>query len=548
MKKITWLDINSSYSHSSTVLPLIHAQEAKFNAHYHWDVVKATPKSDMREVIEQLFAQNPDVIAFTSYLFTADFTYQILARIKVLLPSAVLVGGGPEFLGNNEEFLRQHRYIDYVVRGEGEYVFYELLEAVFASRSLQISGLCFLNSQGHYVDNGLARIAEFQALVLSEESCFFDWTKPFVQLETTRGCFNSCKFCVSGNDKPLRTHTLDVVKARIDRLAQRGIQDVRVLDRTFNSNTRRAIDMLSIFEEYPQMNFHLELHPALLNEQINSKLKTLPHGLLHIEAGIQSLDNKVLEASGRKGEKEAALRGLEFLCQLHNIETHTDLIAGLPYYELAQIYSDVNSLASLGSTEIQLETLKLLPGTQMRQQATELGISYSPVPPYEVLRTTHITTAQLREAMLLSRILDIYYNKPVWHSLFRKLVLKHDVLTQHFVAFFKERKLQNQLLSQEKQGIIFFQFLEAYYPVELIDFKIHWILSGFPLKKLPSYTDNEKDVDVDMLLHNIHTVKGAMQADMRIYVFSHHGTTHVFGFAKKGREASKPLFYGTHSV
>ncbi len=90
------------------------------------------------------------------------------------------------------------------------------------------------------------------------------------------------------------------------------------------------------------------------------------------------------------GKLKDALSGLRFLCSLPNMETHADLIAGLPFYRLEEIFEDVRTLAGYPAGEIQLESLKLLPGTEMRRRAEELGIRYSPMPPYEVLETREI--------------------------------------------------------------------------------------------------------------------------------------------------------------
>ena len=84
------------------------------------------------------------------------------------------------------------------------------------------------------------------------------------------------------------------------------------------------------------------------------------------------------------------------------METHADLIAGLPLYHLSQIFDDVRTLAEYRAGEIQLESLKLLPGTEMRHRAEELGICYSPLPPYEVLQTREITPDELQTARQLS--------------------------------------------------------------------------------------------------------------------------------------------------
>lgn len=273
----------------------------------------------------------------------------------------------------------------------------------------------------------------FSELVPPEKSRFFNWSKPFVQLETTRGCFNTCAFCVSGGEKPVRTLSLEAIKERLDVIHEHGIKNVRVLDRTFNYNNKRAKELLNLFREYPDICFHLEIHPALLSDELKQELATLPKGLLHLEAGIQSLRENVLEQSRRIGKLSNALAGLHYLCSLENMETHADLIAGLPLYHLSEIFDDVRTLTEYGAREIQLESLKLLPGTEMRRRADELGIQYSPLPPYEVLQTREITVDELQTAHYLSRLLDGFYNTPTWRNITRILILEnphfiHDLL------------------------------------------------------------------------------------------------------------------------
>ena len=280
---------------------------------------------------------------------------------------------------------------------------------------------------------------DFDQLVPPEESPLFMWDKPFVQVETTRGCFNTCAFCVSGMGDPIRTLPLEIVRQRLHRIRERGIRDVRILDRTFNYHPRQAVELMRLFAEFhPHLRFHLEIHPALLPQSVREVLGTLPKGLLHLEAGIQSLRQEVLDTSCRKGTLEQALDGLRFLCSLPNLVTHADLIAGLPLYTLPQIYEDIRTLAEYRAGEIQLESLKLLPGTAMRRRASELGIRYSPLPPYEVLETCQITSTQLQEARRLSRLLDAYYNTAAWQALTRQLIVREADFLIRFLTYLTE--------------------------------------------------------------------------------------------------------------
>ena len=485
--KILWIDLNSSYAHSSLALPALHAQ-IMTDPSIEWEIVSATINENTGMIVDEIYRHRPDILAATTWLFNHEQLMHVASRVKALLPKTCLVLGGPEFLGDNEEFLRKNPFVDCVFRGEGEEVFPQWLTCWNHPEQWHtVPGLCYLTPYKEYKDNGIARVLNFAGLVPPEQSRFFNWSKPFVQLETTRGCFNTCAFCVSGGEKPVRTLSIESIRERLQLIHAHGIKNVRVLDRTFNYNPRRAKELLRLFLEFhPDIRFHLEIHPALLSEELKEELSLLPKGLLHLEAGIQSLREPVLEKSRRMGKLSDALDGLRFLCALPNMETHADLIAGLPLYHLHEIFEDVRTLAGYAAGEIQLESLKLLPGTEMRRRAEELGIKYSPLPPYEVLQTHEISVSELQTARQLSRLLDGFYNTPAWQTLTRELILNDEQFLHRFLAYLTKANLIDQPMSLEKRGLILYEFCKQNYPEYQIQAAIAWIEAGMSLKKLPA--------------------------------------------------------------
>lgn len=485
--KILWIDLNSSYAHSSLALPALHAQ-IMTDPSIEWEIVSATINENTGMIVDEIYRHRPDILAATTWLFNHEQLMHVASRVKALLPEACLVLGGPEFLGDNEEFLRKNPFVDCVFRGEGEEVFPQWLTCWNHPEQWHtVPGLCYLTPNKEYKDNGIARVLNFAGLVPPEQSRFFNWSKPFVQLETTRGCFNTCAFCVSGGEKPVRTLSIESIRERLQLIHAHGIKNVRVLDRTFNYNPRRAKELLRLFLEFhPDIRFHLGIHPALLSEELKEELSLLPKGLLHLEAGIQSLREPVLEKSLRMGKLSDALDGLRFLCALPNMETHADLIAGLPLYHLHEIFEDVRTLAGYAAGEIQLESLKLLPGTEMRRRAEELGIKYSPLPPYEVLQTHEISVSELQTARQLSRLLDGFYNTPAWQALTRELILNDEQFLHRFLAYLTKANLIDQPMSLEKRGLILYEFCKQNYPEYQIQAAIAWIEAGMSLKKLPA--------------------------------------------------------------
>ena len=484
--KLLWLDINCSYAHSSLALPALHAQCGKNEV--EWEVVSATLSTPVGALVTQIAGHRPDIIAATAWLFTHDYLTNVITRAKALLPECTVILGGPEFLGENESYLLRHPEVDALFRGEGEEEFSKWLEiSQNRGRWGSVKGLCFLNEEGRYRDGGLARVADFALLKAPEESRFFRWEKPFVQLETTRGCFSSCAFCVSGAEKPVRTIPLETVRERIGNIHAHGVREIRLLDRTFNGDAGRAVSLVKLFAEFPDMRFHLEMHPAFLPVELRELLSGLPDNLLHLEAGIQSLREPVLKACKRAGKLDGALDGLRFLCGLKNMETHADLIVGLPLYTLAQIFEDIRTLASFGAGEIQLELLKVLPGTGMRRDAESLGLVYSSMPPYEILKTNEMSVPEIQTGRLLSRLLDFYYNTRAWKNITIRLICEESEFLQDFLQWMRRGEHLEQPLSVEKRGLLLFEFIVEFYPFYKNRMAEAWEKAGLTLRKIERF-------------------------------------------------------------
>lgn len=529
---LLWLDINCSYAHSSLALPAIHAQTLNRpdSSDIHWEAVSGTTTTPLAQIVNEVVRRRPDIIAATCWLFTHERIIQLTARIKALLPDCILLLGGPEFLGDNECFLRENPFVNGVFRGEGEEEVPKWLNVIQdKSEWEKITGVCYIRDNGDYHDGGIARVQNFGQLTPPEESLFFDWSKPFVQLETTRGCFNTCAFCVSGGEKPVRTLPLETVWQRLEVIRRNGIQNVRVLDRTFNYYPKRAEELLNLFTSFaPGIRFHLEIHPALLPSEIRKTLQSLPDGLLHLEAGIQSLRSKVLKTARRAGSLESSLEGLEFLCSLSNMGTHADLIAGLPGYTYAQIVEDVYQLAAYGAGEIQLESLKLLPGTVMRKEVENLNIRYSPLPPYEVLESDSMTGDDLYMSHRLSRLLDGYYNAPAWHTITRDLLREEPRFLESFLDFLIDANVIENPLSVEKRGILLFSFCQKNYPEWLTNVSIAWIRTGLSLKKEPAERLLSKEKEIPLAYWTV--TKGTYNSQLRLYRLPDTEKDYWFGF------------------
>ena len=342
-----------------------------------------------------------------------------------------MLGGGPEFLGDNRAFLERHPEVDAVIRGEGEQAFVQWLRLMDQpEQQAGIPGFCGL-IDGRYVDNGMAEGVEHLDDIPSPYPKHLEgFRKPFVLLETSRGCSNRCAFCTSGagggvrwfsleRSSPLeRSSSLERVRRDVQLIRAQGVPEVRLVDRTFNARPARCLALLRFFrDECKPLRFHLEIDPARLTPDFIAELAAAEPGRFHLEVGIQSLNPKVIRAIGRQGTVRRALAGLTRLCAHRQLATHVDLIAGLPGGALPDLFEDLRTLVRLRPDEIQLELLKLLPGTRLAAEKDRWQIVAAPEPPYEVLRTATMTMDDLETARGLSNLVDWFYNVPELQAL-----------------------------------------------------------------------------------------------------------------------------------
>ena len=448
---VVWLEVNCSYAHAS-IVPALLAGALPPDLATSWTVVRGLRADSPGDLARRVVAARPDVVAGTLYLFNRATMLETLARVRALLPECPLAVGGPECLGDNRELLERHP-VDAAFRGEGEVPFGLWLRrprdrAAWA----EIPGLCHLGPDGGYRDDGtIPRWPGFAASRLDTDSPLLPVDRPFLQYETARGCAGRCAFCTSGDTDRPRPKPLATVAAELAGLRARGVRDLRLLDRTFNLPPSRCVALLRMFrDDFPDLRFHLEIHPGLLAAPIREELARARPGQLHVEAGVQSLSPAVLARVGRPGDPEEALEGLSFLLSCRQFETHVDLLAGLPGQDLAGVLADAARLVALGPAEIQLEVLKILPGTRLCREAAREGLVFSPLPPYEVLRTPRFPEGDLARAEQLSRLLDRFHNPPVLRSTTRILAGGEDGLAT-LLAVAEEARMLAEPVSLERR-------------------------------------------------------------------------------------------------
>ena len=452
----------------------MHSYADSENQH-QWELIECTIKENITQVLTNLLATSPDILLVSCYIFNRPIVESIITRFRAIKPSIKIIAGGPEFLGNNKQFCINNVY-DIIIRGEGEKPFKSLLDHNLDPKS--IAGCCYLDAQGKYTDHGMSEeIKNLDDIPSPYQSNLVDQSKPFVQYETSRGCPNSCSFCTSSLSEQVRFYSLERVLSDLHFFANNGVTDLRILDRTFNCNPKRAIKLLQCFRnDFPQIHFHAEFDPAFMTKELIEELELANPGQLHLETGVQAFSTDTYEAVARKSDLERTKQGLEILCGLKNIEVHADLIAGLPNVTLDSLYKDIVGLFEYAPAEIQLELLKLLPGTPTALDPTIIG---APEPPYEILQSAEMSYTDLLKAAEWSKIIDWYYNHKHLKNCFHQLILNDFDFLQNFHLFLNQKNAFLAPLSLEKRMRFLNEFLLQDPTKSREQLLISWFQSGY---------------------------------------------------------------------
>ncbi|MBI3986631.1 MAG: DUF4080 domain-containing protein [Lentisphaerae bacterium] len=324
----------------------------------------------------------------------------------------------------------------------------------------KIPGLC--GRLGRRVfDNGLAPTVQDLDDIPSPYARHLEgFDKPFILLETARGCSNRCSFCTSADSGPIRVFSTDRLRRELTLIQSHGIPEVRITDRTFNGKPSRCLELLRLFrDEFPGLRFHLEFDPARLTPSILGELAKTPAGQFHIEAGIQSLLPRAFRLIGRQATLRRTLAGVKALVQCVPLRIHTDLIAGLPGTTLKSLLADVRRLAAIGPGEIQVELLKLLPGTRLAAERDRLGLVAAPEPPYEILRGPAFPLEDANSARQLAFLTDWYYNAVPLQAVIRVASESLPSFWKKWLAFHRTKHRAFACPSLERRFALLFEFV-----------------------------------------------------------------------------------------
>lgn len=405
--KILLVAINAKYIHSNLAVYSLRAYAKRFAEHI--DIAEYTINHRTEQVLQAIYEQAPDVLAFSCYIWNLDFIERLLPDLSKILPEVPIYVGGPEVSYETEAFLKDHPQVTGVLMGEGEQTFYSLCEALLEGTEADMGRIPGLLLREHGVRP--EQVLDMDTLPFLYEN-FADFSNRIVYYESSRGCPFACSYCLSSIEKRVRFRSLSLVYRELDFFLEKKVPQVKFVDRTFNCDRKRALAIWQYIKEHDNgvTNFHFEISADLLGEEEIGLLAQLRPGQIQLEIGVQTTNPETLKEIRRKTDLKKLSENVEKIRRMRNIHMHLDLIAGLPFEDLESFRNSFNQVYAMEPDHLQLGFLKVLKGSHMYEKAEEYGLIYGEKPAYEVLGTKWLSYDDILLLKGIEEMVEVYYN------------------------------------------------------------------------------------------------------------------------------------------
>ena len=365
---------------------------------------------------------NPDSVGFSMYIWNRDFLVKTAALIKDSNKDITIFAGGAEITASALSLMDNDNF-DYLIRGEGEIPFVQLLDYLLEKDNLKPEKLLkmsylndlelipspFLNSN---IDPG-----EWEGLL---------W-------ELSRGCPYNCSFCSESRGvKGVRYYSEERIRKELILFEEKKVDQVFVLDPTFNINKTRALNIIKLIKKYaPNIHFTFEIRAELLDEELAESFAEL-HCSLQI--GLQSSQVDVLKNVNRSLNTKQFSEKINLLNK-YGAVFGLDLIYGLPGDTLDGFLDSLDYALYQIPNHLDVFRLSIFPGTVLFERAEHFNLKFKKEVPYSVISSPEYSEQELSESETIADAVDIFYNKGKSAPWFLSVV---DVLNIRPAKFFSE--------------------------------------------------------------------------------------------------------------
>ncbi|HXW92694.1 MAG TPA: radical SAM protein [Terriglobales bacterium] len=373
----------------------------------------------VRETVIRLVRESsPEVVGFSVMTFQRRTALRMIDLVRSLKPGVKIVVGGYDPALEPEAY--QGTGVDYIVRGEGEVTFRELLRALELGRGLEgIAGLTYQDAGRwrnnparavHHLDDGEIRRPNRGARVLAGYTLL---GRQIDVVETSRGCTYDCSFCsiIQMRGRNFYTYSLERVLEDIRDAYDRGAQSIFLVDDNITLNVRRFEQLCHgiIAAGLNKLDYFVQAMTSAIANQGETLAPLMRRaGFRYVFLGIENIlegDLEFLRASAKNTAREngrsqgnATVRAIEYLHR-NKMYVVGGLIVGNPDDNSQSIHANL-AFAERYVDWPYIQHPTPYPGTPMTEDFRQRGfITNERVEEYDgttaVVRSAHLSAEEI---------------------------------------------------------------------------------------------------------------------------------------------------------
>ena len=312
-------------------------------------------------IYQVLGEKRPDVVGFSILHANRWGGIDIARMVKKVHPDAAVVFGGVGATFLWEHFLTHFPEVDYVVRGEGEHSFLELVRFLEKGKGTpdHIPGLAFRKDGRPFATAKREPVADLDSLPMPAEHFTFQ------HVSLTRGCPSGCTFCGSPAIWKRRTrfHSPAYFVAQMERLHAKGVRFFFVSDDTFTLKRHLVIDICRRI-----IDLDLDITWAAISrvDCVDAELLAWMRraGCTQISYGVESGSREIRALYRKNISDEAICRAFEQTARC-GILARAYFIYGAPGESEATIDASLALLRRIRPLAAMFYILDLFPGTEL---------------------------------------------------------------------------------------------------------------------------------------------------------------------------------------
>ena len=361
-------------------------------------------------LISIIKAERPSLIGFSAFVWNMDKIIHLSKNIKELLSHVKIVVGGPQVAYKPLEILAQYPSLDFIIKGEGEITFQELLLNILGKGKplSEIDGLAYRDGDGLKENPDRAPIEDLNEIPSPYlDGCADGLPGEIAIWETFRGCVFNCAYC-TWTSRKLRFYSGQRLMKELRYFIKQRANHIHIIDSDVSlnrKNLRRPFQII-LKNSPPIKSMSAFMHIENLNPKDVELYAKLPLGVLEI--GLQTTNPSVLKNIQRSWNKGRFERNWHIIKDdpHRKFELFIDLIIGLPGDDHESFKKSLRYvIENLKPEKVMLFLLQILRGSQLHKMTNSYGFEVEGEHSYWVKSSLSYS----RLDMLKSKILAFSY-------------------------------------------------------------------------------------------------------------------------------------------